>query len=59
MIGLIASSSKILSSFMYCFAANGRQFFIAPIIELFKEAGFISMRSISSKLVKPDELVRY
>jgi PCFT/HCP family folate transporter-like MFS transporter 1/3 len=44
---------------MYCFAVNGRQFFIGPIIELFKEAGFISMRSISSKLVKPDELVGF
>lgn len=59
MIGCLASTSKILASFLYVYAQTGRQFFIGPIIELLKEAGFISMRSISSKLVKSDELVNF
>ena len=57
-IGVIASSSKVLASFMYCFAATGHQFFIGPIIEVMKEAVFISLRSIATKLVESDELVR-
>lgn len=43
---------------MYAFAATGRQLFIGPIIEFLKETAFISLRSIASKLVKNDELVR-
>lgn len=54
----MASTSKILSSFMYAFAATGPQLFIGPIIEFLKETAFISMRSIASKLVESHELVR-
>jgi MFS transporter, PCFT/HCP family, solute carrier family 46, member 3 len=56
MIGVLATSTKILASFMYAFAKNGRQLFIGPVIEFLKETSFISMRSISTKLVKSDEL---
>lgn len=50
--------SKIISSFVYAFAANTWQLYLGPIAEILNGTSFIAMRSIASKLVQSDELVR-
>jgi PCFT/HCP family folate transporter-like MFS transporter 1/3 len=49
--------SKIISSFVYAFAANTWQLYMGPIAEILNGTSFIAMRSIASKLVQSDELV--
>lgn len=56
-IGVLSSMSKIISSFVYAFAANTWQLFLGPIAEILNGTSFIAMRSIASKLVQSDELV--
>lgn len=50
--------SKIISSFVYAFAANTWQLYLGPLAEILNGTSFIAMRSIASKLVQSDELVR-
>lgn len=57
-IGVLSSMSKIISSFVYAFAANTWQLYLGPIAEILNGTSFIAMRSIASKLVQSDELVR-
>lgn len=57
-IGVFSSMSKIISSFVYAFAANTWQLYLGPIAEILNGTSFIAMRSIASKLVQSDELVR-
>lgn len=49
--------SKILSCFVYAFAANMWQFYLAPVAEMLNGTSLIALRSIVSKMVKSDELV--
>lgn len=58
-IGVLSSMSKIISSFVYAFAANTWQLYLGPIAEILNGTSFIAMRSIASKLVQSDELVRF
>lgn len=55
-IGVISCTSKILAGFMYAFATQTWQMYIAPLIEIFNGTSFIAMRSMVSKLVEKDEL---
>ncbi|XP_050665510.1 solute carrier family 46 member 3-like isoform X2 [Leptidea sinapis] len=55
-IGIISSTSKILSGFMYAFATKTWHMYLAPLIEIFNGTSFIAMRSMVSKLVEKDEL---
>ncbi|CAK1579468.1 unnamed protein product [Parnassius mnemosyne] len=55
-IGVISSTSKILSGFMYAFASKTWHIYIAPLIEIFNGTSFIAVRSMVSKLVEKDEL---
>lgn len=57
-IGVFSSMSKIISSFVYAFATNTWQLYLGPIAEILNGTSFIAMRSIASKLVQSDELVR-
>lgn len=57
-IGVLSSMSKIISSFVYAFATNTWQLYMGPIAEILNGTSFIAMRSIVSKLVQSDELVR-
>lgn len=57
-IGVFSSMSKIISSFVYAFAANTWQLYMGPIAEILNGTSFIAMRSIASKLVQSDELVK-
>lgn len=50
--------SKIISSFVYAFASTTWQLYLAPLAEILNGTSFIAMRSIASKLVQSDELVR-
>ncbi|XP_055594457.1 tetracycline resistance protein, class A-like [Uranotaenia lowii] len=56
LIGVMSCMSKILSSFVYAFAATTWQLYLGPIVEMLNGTSFISMRSIASKLVASDEL---
>ncbi|KAI5645165.1 major facilitator superfamily domain-containing protein [Phthorimaea operculella] len=56
LLGIISIVSKIASSFVYCFAPNGRIFFIAPMVEILNGTSMLAMRSFLSKLVAPNEL---
>ncbi|XP_047985958.1 solute carrier family 46 member 3-like isoform X2 [Leguminivora glycinivorella] len=55
-LGIISTSSKIVGSFIYCFAATATVFYIAPLVEILNGTSLLAMRSIMSKLVAPDEL---
>lgn len=57
-IGIISSSSKILSSLVYGFSVQPWQMYAGSAVELLSGTSFISMRSIASKLVASDELGR-
>lgn len=57
-IGVFSSMSKIISSFVYAFAANTWQLYLGPLAEILNGTSFIAMRSIASKLVQSDELVK-
>lgn len=54
-LGIISTVSKIAGSFVYCFAANGRIFFLAPIVEILNGTSLLALRSITSKIVSPHE----
>ncbi|CAH2991986.1 unnamed protein product [Chilo suppressalis] len=56
MLGIISTISKIAASFVYCFAPNERIFYIAPAIEILNGTSLLALRSITSKLVAPNEL---
>ncbi|KAF2884242.1 hypothetical protein ILUMI_21934, partial [Ignelater luminosus] len=56
LLGVISSSSKVLSCFVYAFAPTSTIFYIGAVVEMLNGTSFIAMRSIMSKLVPPDEL---
>ncbi|CAH0749896.1 unnamed protein product [Diatraea saccharalis] len=56
MLGIISTVSKIAASFVYCFAPNERIFYIAPAVEILNGTSLLALRSITSKLVAPNEL---
>nr|XP_029712975.1 solute carrier family 46 member 3-like [Aedes albopictus]XP_029712976.1 solute carrier family 46 member 3-like [Aedes albopictus]XP_029712977.1 solute carrier family 46 member 3-like [Aedes albopictus]XP_029712978.1 solute carrier family 46 member 3-like [Aedes albopictus] len=56
LIGVMSCMSKILSSFVYAFAATTWQLYLGPIVEMLNGTSFISMRSIATKLVASNEL---
>ncbi|XP_014208805.1 solute carrier family 46 member 3-like [Copidosoma floridanum] len=56
LLGVLSCISKILASFVYAFATTDLLMYIAPLLEILNGASFIVMRSITSKLVTPDEL---
>ncbi|KAL0892463.1 hypothetical protein ABMA27_015572 [Loxostege sticticalis] len=55
-LGIFSSVSKIVASFVYCFAPNATVFYIAPLVEILNGTGMLALRSIFSKLVASDEL---
>ncbi|XP_049865728.1 uncharacterized protein LOC126366604 isoform X2 [Pectinophora gossypiella] len=56
LLGIISTVSKLFSSFVYCFAPNGKIFFIAPLVEILNGTSLLAMRSIVSKFVDSNEL---
>lgn len=56
LIGIMSCMSKILSGFVYAFATTTLGIYLAPLVDMVNGTSFISMRSIASKLVPPDEL---
>lgn len=56
LIGVLSSTSKVLSSLVYAFAATTTQFYLGALVEIFNGTSFIAMRSIASKLVPTEEL---
>lgn len=55
-LGVLSSASKIASSFVYAFAPSSTIFYLGAIVEMLNGTSFIAMRSITSKLVPPEEL---
>lgn len=55
-IGVISSTSKILSGFVYAFAIQPWHMYVGAIVEIFNGTSFIAMRSMATKLVSKDEL---
>ncbi|KAF2884243.1 hypothetical protein ILUMI_21935 [Ignelater luminosus] len=55
-LGMISSTSKVLSCFVYAFAPNSWVFCLGVVVEILNGTSFIALRSIISKLVPPDEL---
>lgn len=49
-IGIISSSSKILSSLVYGFSVQPWQMYAGSAVEMLSGTSFISMRSIASKV---------
>lgn len=56
LVGIISSTSKILSSAVYGLAVYPWQMYAGSVVEMLNGTSFISMRSIASKLVSSDEL---
>ncbi|KAL0892462.1 hypothetical protein ABMA27_015571 [Loxostege sticticalis] len=56
MLGIISTVSKIMGSFVYCFAPNPTIFFLAPMVEILHGSSMLALRSIFSKLVASNEL---
>ncbi|XP_037298870.1 solute carrier family 46 member 3 [Manduca sexta] len=57
-LGIIATTSKILSSFVYCFAPTSAIFYTASLVDILSGAmlALLSVRSIFTKLMSPYEL---
>ncbi|KAJ8675099.1 hypothetical protein QAD02_010885, partial [Eretmocerus hayati] len=55
LLGVLSCVSGILASFFYAFATTDGIMYLAPVVGIIN-ATFIVMRSITSKLVPPDEL---
>lgn len=56
LIGAIATSSKVLSSFMYGLAPNKTWFYTAPVIDFLGNTGTIVVRSLGTKVVQPEDV---
>ncbi|KAM8718996.1 hypothetical protein ACLKA7_011661 [Drosophila subpalustris] len=56
LVGVLSSTSKILSSFVYAFATLPWHMYLGGLVEIFNGTAFIAMRSIATKLVSKDEL---
>ncbi|XP_058810746.1 lysosomal proton-coupled steroid conjugate and bile acid symporter SLC46A3-like [Phymastichus coffea] len=56
LLGALSCLSKILASIVYAFATTDWMIYLAPLVEIINGTSFIVMRSITSKLVPPDEL---
>ncbi|XP_037938509.1 tetracycline resistance protein, class A-like [Teleopsis dalmanni] len=56
LVGVISSTSKILSGFVYAFATVPWHMYLGGVVEIFNGTSFIAMRSIATKLVNKDEL---
>ncbi|CAG5058556.1 unnamed protein product [Parnassius apollo] len=54
-LGIISTVSKILASFLYCFAPNEQIFFLAPLVEILSGTSLLALRSILSKLAAAHE----
>ncbi|XP_044745359.1 uncharacterized protein LOC123307203 [Coccinella septempunctata] len=55
-LGIIAMMSKVSACLYYAFAPTGSFFLIGICIEIFHGTAHIAMRSITSKIVPPNEL---
>ncbi|KAJ0180103.1 hypothetical protein K1T71_004694 [Dendrolimus kikuchii] len=55
-LGIISTTSKIASSFVYAFAPNATIFYIGPLVDILNGTSVLAVRSIYSKLVEPNEL---
>ncbi|XP_017156359.1 solute carrier family 46 member 3 [Drosophila miranda] len=56
LVGVLSSTSKILSGFVYAFATVPWHMYLGGLVEIFNGTAFIAMRSIATKLVSKDEL---
>ena len=58
LVGVLSSSSKILSAFVYAFATVPWHMYVGGLVEIFNGTSFIAMRSIATKksLVDKSEL---
>ncbi|XP_037299157.1 uncharacterized protein LOC115453088 isoform X2 [Manduca sexta] len=57
-LGITATTSKILAAFVFCFAPNTGIFYLGPLVDILSGAllPLLSIRSIYTKLMTPDEL---
>jgi PCFT/HCP family folate transporter-like MFS transporter 1/3 len=55
LVGIVGSISEISASFIYTFAKTVRNFYFAPLADIFSNASAISMRSMTSKVVENEE----
>ncbi|XP_041984599.1 proton-coupled folate transporter-like [Aricia agestis] len=56
LLGIIASTSKVTSSFIYGWAPTNFWFYSGPIFDLFGTSGTPVVRSLGTKVVKPEEI---
>ncbi|XP_021202680.2 uncharacterized protein LOC101736655 [Bombyx mori] len=56
LLGIVSTTSKITSSFVYCFAPNVQIFCVAPVVDILSTTSMLVIRSISSKLVESNEI---
>ncbi|XP_038211169.1 proton-coupled folate transporter-like [Zerene cesonia] len=56
LIGVIATSCKIVSSIVYGLAPNRNWFFSGPVFDFFGNSGTTVVRSLGTKIVEPDEV---
>lgn len=54
-VGIVGSISEIGASIIYTFAMTVRDFYFAPLADIFSSASAIAMRSITSKVVTNEE----
>ncbi|XP_046970551.1 proton-coupled folate transporter-like [Vanessa cardui] len=56
LLGAIATTSKVLSSFVYGLAPNKSWFYAGPVLDFFGNCGSTVVRSLGTKVVDPDEI---
>ncbi|RVE42131.1 hypothetical protein evm_013219 [Chilo suppressalis] len=55
-LGIIATTSKVLSSLVYGLAPTRDWFFAGPVFDIFGNVGVTAIRSLGTKIVDPDKV---
>jgi hypothetical protein len=59
MLGIIATTSKVLSSLVYGLAPTRDWFFAGPAIDIFGNSGATAIRSLGTKVVDQDKVGKF
>lgn len=58
-LGIIATTCKVISSFVYALAPTRDWFYSGPAFDIFGNSGVTAIRSLGTKIVEPDEVGKY
>ncbi|XP_053614632.1 proton-coupled folate transporter-like [Plodia interpunctella] len=55
-LGMIATTSKVLGTFVYAFAPDRTWLYVAAVLDMFGNSGVTAIRSLGTKVVDPDSV---